>query len=208
MKGRLAPLLFIVSAFSLSCSFDYGSLSDEAPDSVPDIAMSDVEYIRVRDGKPVVRLQADSVERYEKERRMVVSGARFAQYAGDGSQGAVGGASSAVVDLESGDVSLDGAVSLSVPQEDLVIETDKLTWKNDDRVLLGSPDAPVLVKKSDGSFLSGRGFTADARSKSWTLTGSVFGTMVEEDKSAPEEPPESPSTAESGSAESGTEDFR
>lgn len=144
--------------------------------------MTEVEYVRVRDGKAIVRLQAESVERYEKDRRMVVKSPRFAQFAADGSDGAVGGASSAVVDLASGDVSLYGGVTLSIPDEEMIIETEELSWKDSDRMLRGAIDKPVLVKKSDGSYLSGIGFSADARLKKWELNGQVSGTLVEEEK--------------------------
>lgn len=180
--GRLSVSLCVLFLAAASCSFDYGTLSEEEARSAPDVVMSDVEYVRVRDGKPVVRLQAETVERYEKDRRMIVAFPRFFQYASDGEEGASGGASSAVVDLASGDVSLYGAVVLSVPREEMVIETDMLSWFDQDRVLSGDAESPVLVKKADCSFLSGFGFSADARRKSWTLSGSVSGTLVEDDE--------------------------
>lgn len=147
---------------------------------MPDLVMTGVEYVRVRDGEPIVRLQAESAERYEKDRRMELASPRFAQYAHDGREGAVGAAASASVDLASGDVVLSGGVSLSVPSEDLLIETEALTWQDEDRRLFGPADGPVLLKKADGSYLRGFGFEADARAKSWTFAGSVEGTLVEE----------------------------
>jgi LPS export ABC transporter protein LptC len=173
------------SCLICACSFDYGALSDESPGSIPNVVMNDVEYVRVRGGKAVVRLQAESVERFENDGRMVVTAPRFEQFSSDGSDGAVGGASAAVVHVDSGDVDMSGGVSLSVPEEEVVIETEALSWKDEDRVLRGAADKPVLVKKSDGSFLSGVGFSADARSKSWVLTGAVSGTLVEEDEKSP-----------------------
>jgi LPS export ABC transporter protein LptC len=164
-----------------ACSFDYGALSDEPPESVPDVVMTEVEYVRVRDGVAVVRLQAESVERYEADRRIVVTAPRFEQYAGDGSEGASGSSSAAVVHSETGDVDLSGGVSLSIPEEELTIETEALSWKDEDRKLKGKEEAPVLVKKIDGSYLSGTGFTADARSRSWELSGSVAGVFVEDE---------------------------
>lgn len=182
---RKSFLIGCIAAVPLSfsaCSFDYSALSEDSPESLPDVVMSDVEYVRVRDGKAVVRLQAESLERYEKDRRMVVKAPRFAQFSSDGTDGAVGGASSAVIDLSSGDVAMYGGVMLSIPSEEMIIETDELSWKDDDRMLRGAADKPVLVKKADGSYLAGLGFSADARGKSWELDGSVSGTLVEEEK--------------------------
>ena len=186
---RKKQVLAIVSAalvLSGACSFDYGALSEESLDALPDLVMNEVEYVRVRDGEAVVRLQARSVERYERARRMVVISPRFEQYSDGGAEGAFGSSATAVVYLETGDVDMAGGVSLSIPEEDLVIETEKLSWRDEDRMLRGAADGQVLVKKTDGSYISGGGFVADARSKSWELTGSVSGIFVEEDEGAAE----------------------
>lgn len=186
-KKPMSAIVFAALVLSLSCSFDYGALSEETPGAVPDVVMNDVEYVRVRDGEPVVRLQARSVERYESERRMVIDSPRFEQYSDGGAEGAFGGSSTAVVYLESGDVDLSGDVSLSIPDEELVIAAEALSWRDEERKLRGAADKPVLVKKTDGSYLSGVGFEADARSKSWELTGSVTGVLVEEEENVPAE---------------------
>lgn len=181
-KESLLGVVLPFALFALSCSFDYGSLSDEPEESVPDVVMTEVEYVRVRDGKAVIKLRADSVERYESDRRIVVTAPRFEQYAGDGSEGASGGSSSALIHSETGDVDLSGDVFLAIPEEELTIETETLSWKDEARELQGGAAAPVLVKKTDGSSLSGTGFTADARSRSWTLSGAVSGVFVEEEE--------------------------
>lgn len=162
------------------CSFDYGALSDEGSSTIPDLIMTDVEYVRVQDGKPVVRLQAEKISRYDKEKRMEVEFPRFAQYASDGSEGARGGASSATVDTESGDVVLSGGVVMSVPEEDVLLETERLDWLDKDRILSGAAGFPLLVKRGDGSSLSGPGFRVDSRSKRWSFSGAVSGIYVDD----------------------------
>ncbi len=119
---------------------------------------------------------------------------------------AAGAAGSALVQLESGDTELSGGVQIVVESEDLVIETDSLTWRDEDRLLVGKSDEEVLLKRSDGAVLSGEGFRSDARRHSWEFSGPVSGTYIddkddEEAKSAEESAaPETASAPEQASA--------
>ncbi len=173
-------LICLFMASALSCSFDY-DLEDDADLGTPDLTMRNIEYVRVRDGHPVARLQAESAERWEEHNTMAFSELRFAQYDQDGSSDAVGEASRAVVDVGSGDADLTGSVLLVVPGEELSIETSALSWRADARELYGPNDDQVVLKKSDGSVVRGEGFRADARSRSWNFRGEVSGLYVEED---------------------------
>ena len=185
-RSALAHLLSAALLVLPSCSFDYSSLSEEEGEETPDLVMEDVEYVRVEKGKPVVRLQARSAERFEKDQRMILEYPRFSQYSGDGTAGAVGSADSASVDMASGDVVLSGDVRLSIPSEDVLIETGGLYWFDETRSLRGTADGRVLIKRADGSFLSGRGFEADGRSKAWNFLRDISGLMVEEEAAADE----------------------
>jgi LPS export ABC transporter protein LptC len=189
MPGR-AVLVFAIIGLA-SCSFDYGSV-ETLDETRPDLIMTDVEYVRVRDGKPLVRLQAESAERFEKARKMNVRSPRFEQFLPDGTGGAKGVAASAEIDLATGDVFMSGGVSVSVPDEDVLIETEALSWKDEAKGLTGPENGAVLIKKGDGTYLSGIGFAADARSRSWDFTGTVNGTWVDSEDS-PKTPAESDS---------------
>ncbi|OHE64082.1 MAG: LPS export ABC transporter periplasmic protein LptC [Treponema sp. RIFOXYC1_FULL_61_9] len=180
--NTVLPILACLSMTIAACSFDYGPGEGEDDPSEPDLAMTGVEYVRVRDGSPVVRIQAEAVERFELKQSMSVHQFRFAQYPGEGPEtGAVGAASSAVVDLESGDVELSGSVRIFVEDEDLSIETDSLSWKDGSRMLLGGDSVPVLIKRKDGSVFSGTGFGADARRRTWEFAGGASGTYISDD---------------------------
>jgi len=197
MLGRSVLVFAILGC--VACSFDYGSV-ETLDETRPDLIMTDVEYVRVRDGKPLVRLQAESAERFEKTRKMNVSSPRFEQFRPDGTGGAKGVAASAEIDLATGDVFMSGGVSVSVPDEDVLIETEALSWRDEAKGLSGPENGAVLIKKGDGTYLSGIGFAADARSRSWDFTGTVNGTWVDSDEDA-EAPPEV--AAEEPGAESG-----
>jgi hypothetical protein len=66
-----------------------------------------------------------------------------------------------------------------VDSEDITIETESIFWEDEKRTLSGSDDHPVDIQRSDGTVFSGRGFTANSRSRTWSFTGGVEGSYVD-----------------------------
>ena len=60
--------------------------------------------------------------------------------------------------------------------------TEILEWKDKEKTLTGGENAEVEVERSDGTNFTGIGFSADIRSRTWSFTGEVKGTYVEEDE--------------------------
>jgi LPS export ABC transporter protein LptC len=174
---RTAAVFLLVLS---GCSFDYGLPSGEARGR-PDIEMEGVEYTRVRDGDPLVRFRADRAERWEERRIMELENFSFEQYEGR-EVNAHGGAGTASVELDSGNIELENGVSIEVDSENLIIETGRLNWQDKERILSGPEEGAVVIRRSDGTFFSGQGFTANARSRNWEFTGEVSGTYIHEDK--------------------------
>jgi LPS export ABC transporter protein LptC len=164
------------------CSFDYGaSLSGD--EESPDIIMNDVEYVRVRDGDLQVRFKAELAERYEESRIMELKNFSFEQFERHGGEAnATGSAGQAHVELDSGDIELAGGVTLAVESEDIVIETGKLDWKDEQRDLSGDGSAEVRINRANGTSFSGWGFTANARNRSWGFSGGISGTYIHDDE--------------------------
>ncbi|GAB1482569.1 hypothetical protein MASR2M78_13850 [Treponema sp.] len=185
VKYRLhAPVfIFLLSLCSIgACSFDYGQVEND-DETRPDLTMQDLEYVRVRDGEPLVRIQAEHAERFEKAQTMRVRNLSFAQYAPQGgSEEAAGTAGMAKVDLVSGDVDLERGVSIVVHSEDLGIETSNLSWKDSSKQLVSGDGVAVLLKRSDGTILSGKGFSSDAREKTWKFSGEVSGSYIDDEE--------------------------
>jgi LPS export ABC transporter protein LptC len=165
-----------------ACTFDYGE-ETSANENLPDIVMGNVEYVRVRDGDPVVRFKAQLAERYESRQTMELQNFSFEQFYAHGEAvNATGQAGSALVQLDSGNLQLEKNILLAVDSEDITIETDNLSWQDEQRILAGSETDTVDIQRSDGTLFSGTGFTADARSRTWTFSGSVEGIFVDEDE--------------------------
>jgi LPS export ABC transporter protein LptC len=172
-------LLFLI--FPLSCSFDYGA-SGASDTGKPDIVMSDVEYVRVRDAEPVVRFQAEKAERWESRRTMGLEEFSFEQFENNGAEiNAAGRAGNASVELDTGNIQLGNGVSIDIDSEDITIETGRLDWNDKERILSGPEGEEVRVFRPDGTAFTGHGFTASARSRTWTFSGEVSGSYTHED---------------------------
>jgi LPS export ABC transporter protein LptC len=183
-KPRITPVLisFLFAAFFFgACSFDYGDSESDAGDQ-PDIIMRDVEYVRIRDGDPLVRFQAETAERYEKRQTMELRNFSFEQFGSQGEEiNAVGRAGNASVELDSGNIHLDNGVRIAVDSEDITIETNILDWQDKERILSGPETSPVDIQRSDGTSFTGIGFSAQTRERIWGFDSGVSGTYVHED---------------------------
>jgi LPS export ABC transporter protein LptC len=164
-----------------ACSFDYGD--DVSEDSgLPDVVMNDVQYVRIRDGNPVVRFIAEGAERYESRQTMELKNFSFEQFnTADEDVSALGRAANASVELESGNIHMQNGVRIEVDSEDITIETKTLDWQDKDRQLSAGTGEPVSILRSDGTIFTGWGFSADTRHRTWSFIEGVEGTYVDDD---------------------------
>jgi LPS export ABC transporter protein LptC len=192
-------LFLVFQALFLSCSFNYDT-SPEEDKNQPDIVMRDVEYVRVRGGEPVVRFQAESAERYEDRQTMNLGNFLFDQFEDHGNEiNASGSARDASVELDSGNIRMNGDVRIAVDSEDITIETAGLEWRDKEKLLSANPEAPVEISRSDGTRFSGVGFSADTRFRTWEFSGGVSGSYIDEEDE--EEDDEGEENTEDGSEE-------
>jgi len=141
-----------------------------------------VEYVRVRDGKPVVRFEAESAMRFESRQAMEITNFSFEQFDGEGvAINAIGKAGEASVELETGDIKMREGVSITVESEDLIILTPNLNWQDKERVLSSGEQDRVEIQRSDGTNFSGSDFSADARRRSWSFRAGVAGSYYHDD---------------------------
>ncbi|MDR3140045.1 MAG: LPS export ABC transporter periplasmic protein LptC [Treponema sp.] len=191
-------LIPLFAWFSWACSFDYGS-SESGSEDQPDIIMREVEYVRVRDGDPQVRFQAETAERFEKRQIMELRNFSFEQFEKHGDEiNAVGRAGTASVELDSGDIQLGDGVRINVDSEDITIETSGLKWQDSERLLSGEADAQVDIKRSDGTSFTGTGFSTYTRERTWAFVSGASGTYVHEDDDEEEGEGEEAGTGDEG----------
>ncbi|MDR2900326.1 MAG: LPS export ABC transporter periplasmic protein LptC [Treponema sp.] len=165
----------------VGCSFDYGQTNDSSEEQ-PEIIMLDVEYVRVENGEPMLQFKAEKAEQYEESRTMKLSNFSFTQFNQDEEKEDTSGfAGSGVIDLDSKDVALKDGVYVDAASEDMQISTEVLHWKDEEKELdSGAED--VFVERPDGTTLSGSGFSADLRTRTWEFSSSISGTYVYEEK--------------------------
>jgi len=184
MKKNIRPAApaacVIIILLAGSCTFDYGD-TGSSDNSLPDLVMENVEYVRVRSADPIARFEAERAERYEKQSLMKLKNFSFEQYGDRGeSTNVTGRAGNASVHIESGDISMDNGVWLEVESEDIVIETQMLEWKDAQRILSSGEENEVFIYQHNGTSFTGVGLRADARWRTWEFSGSVSGTYVHE----------------------------
>jgi len=180
----LFPLVFscLLYAFLLSaCSFDYGA--GESERSRPDIVMENIEYTRVRGGDILARFRGEHAERWEDSQIMRITNFSFEQMEDRGETVNVeGSAGAAEVQLDSGDITLFDGVTIRIESEDVIINIDRIEWKDKAKTLTGGEEEKVDIQRSDGTSFTGVGVFADIRNRTWSFSGGVEGTYVEEDE--------------------------
>jgi LPS export ABC transporter protein LptC len=174
-------MILMVGILAGACSFDYGEAESDQGD-LPDLVMQEVEYVRVRDGDPLVRFTAESAARYEKRQTMEITNFSFEQFDHGADINAQGGAGTASVELDSGNIRLRDEVRLEVDSEDIIIETRSLDWQDQERLLSGGASERVDMRRSDGTNFTGRGFSANIRNRTWGFSAGINGTYIWEDE--------------------------
>ncbi|MDR2490224.1 MAG: LPS export ABC transporter periplasmic protein LptC [Spirochaetaceae bacterium] len=200
--GYIFRLFALVGVtFIVSCSFDYETITDE-DNSIPDIVLESMEWVRVRGGDPTAKLIAEKGERYEKSHIMELSNYSFEQYnTSSGAVDSVGEGGKARIELESGNIKMNENVIINVDSDDIKLDAEDLEWRDKERALSSGQYTMVHIMQDDGTDFSGAGFSADVRSRTWLFTAGAGGDFYLEDdeESAPaaeQSPP--PAAAEPG----------
>jgi len=180
---RVLFCLFALFVFTnISCTFDYGD-KESSDDDQPNLIMGNVEYVRVRSANPLARLQAERIERYEKQNLIKLHNITFEQYDELGEEVNVSGKTgNAIVEIESGNIFMDMNVRIEVATEDIILETYQLEWINEPKRLFTGNNNEVSVYRQNGTRFTGIGFQSDARKRTWEFIGSVKGTYIYDNK--------------------------
>jgi LPS export ABC transporter protein LptC len=160
---------------NVSCTFDYGDKESFGND-LPDLIMENVEYVRVRSGDPLAKLQAERVERYEKQNLIKLENMTFEQYGEQGDEINVSGrAGNAAVEIDTGDILMDNNVRIEVKKEDIILETYQIKWIDESKYLSTGENNEVYVYRKDGTTFTGIGLQSDTRKRDWEFLGAVRG---------------------------------
>ena len=180
-------LIFLICIYFAACSFDYGS-TGTGEETKPDIIMVDVDYVRIRGGDPTMRFRADLAERYEESQTMRFLNINFEQFENRGTEiNSIGTAGEALFYTDTGNANLSRWVRVEIESEDIIIETYGLSWRDEEKELIGNENDEVEIIRSDGTRFIGRGFYANIRERTWEFSAGAEGRYVDEDNDEDEE---------------------
>ncbi|MBU8913955.1 MAG: LPS export ABC transporter periplasmic protein LptC [Spirochaetales bacterium] len=180
MKHTLL-LIVTIAAILASCSLDYGQsrLSSEISEEIPDTVLTGVAHTVVRDNAVRFRITAVRVEAFSEENRQYLDQVGFTEYDADGAIRTDGTADHADFQTDTEDVELTGNLRFfSVPDE-AWLQAEHLYWSSEERQLAAYPEESVVLEKSDGTYIVGRGFTAEMSESLIIFSGGVNGTIVD-----------------------------
>lgn len=177
--GARALFVLLTALALLSCSLDYGDISGgaDAPELPTARFTQYVHTVVVRGGKSF-ELRAASAEVYEKADKTILADVSFSEYDPDtGELLSIGRADRAVFFPKTEDAEFSGNVRLESKRQDAILEGESLRWDGESKRLEGGLDRTVTVSRADGSWVSGAGFEADARRRSFVFRESVTGLV-------------------------------
>jgi LPS export ABC transporter protein LptC len=164
------------------CSLDYrpAQVEGETGRNIPDTVATGMVYRMVKNSRPAVELEAERAETFTSRNETILTSTHFTEFDKAGGIATDGKAQSVVYHADTQNAEISGSVYVYSAAEEGSISTDYLAWQDKTRLLSANPDALVMVKKNDGSFISGRGFTGDFRIKEVRFSGPVEGKYIYE----------------------------
>lgn len=174
-----APVLLLAALLFGACSFDYGidpGAEDSAP---PNATFRDFRHSVVIDGARVFELRAERAETYDAAKKTLLYGVSFVEYdRRDGSIATEGGSDAAILYTDTEDAEFSGDIRIDSRCEDAVVAADYLAWNAAEKKLASRLDRAVEIRRGDGSWVRGAGFSADARRRSFSFREAAAGSFA------------------------------
>ncbi|UCF99846.1 MAG: LPS export ABC transporter periplasmic protein LptC [Spirochaetaceae bacterium] len=181
----LKPLgLGLALILVVSCSLDYeqARMAESIPGQIPETILFDFTHTVVSGGRIWVVLEAERAETYSERKEIVLQGVSFREYDEQGNLLTEAQAERAVFNTDSEDATVSGAIVIYSPEEKASLQAGRLSWIREGRRLVADDGQAVRLQKDDGSFVEGRGFSADFRRKKLEFSSRVRGSYVREEE--------------------------
>jgi LPS export ABC transporter protein LptC len=172
------------AALSLAgCSFNYEGANQPAQSVGPNATFRDFSHSVVIDGAKALDIKAALAESWESEKRIVLHDVSFTEYKADGiSVEAEGRADEAVFYTDTENADFSGSIRMRYDPQDAGLVAERLSWDAKSKTLSGGLERSVEVRRGDGTWMRGAGFSADARRLSFSFRESVEGVVVAKDE--------------------------
>jgi LPS export ABC transporter protein LptC len=166
-----------------ACSLDYQAAiaEEQAAEGIPDTVATDLVHRIHRDGRLSLQLEAARAETFNSRNETVLKNAHFIEFDSSGGKATEGKAERVIYHSDTENAEISGAVRVYSAAEKGDVSAETLAWKNKEKRLSAPPDERVLIRKDDGSFISGRGFQGDFRTRQVSFSGPVRGSYVWEE---------------------------
>lgn len=181
--SALAAIALVCSL--ASCSFDYGTIAEQGKVELPSARFVNFTHRVVTHSALSLELKAASALAYGSDKRTELLQVTFSEFDPDtGELISSGSAERAVYWADSQDAEFSGSVRLVSKREDAILVGEYLRWDGKLKRLVGRLDRTVTISRSDGSFVSGAGFKADSKRRSFSFSDSVEGTIIRKEEAA------------------------
>lgn len=175
VAAAVAATAVVLSACSLS---GYAPREAEGEDELPTLTFTDYAHTVVVRGKPNFELKAAKAEFYQNSKKAVLTGVSFSEFDPDtGELLSLGTADNGIYHTDTKDAEFSGSVRLESKKQDAILVGEYLQWIDKDKRLEGRLDRTVTISRGDGSMMSGAGFEADAKKRSFSFRESVEGRI-------------------------------
>jgi LPS export ABC transporter protein LptC len=183
-RTRRALAVIALAGLLAGCSIDYTSATaeDQEQQGVPDTIAIDILHRVHKDGHLSLELQASRAVSYDANKETVLSDARFAAYDEAGAKSTDGRAQTVVFHSDTENADISGGVRVHSASEKGEVSADSLYWENKTKKLRAPAAEQVIIRKDDGSSLSGTGFSGDFSRRELFFTGPVKGSYVWQEK--------------------------
>lgn len=181
MKRVLILSLSVGVGMLASCSLDYGAsqLSSEISTEIPDTLLRGVVHTVVRDNAVRFRITASRVESFADENQQNLYDIGFTEYGADGEVRTEGTADFADFETDTENAEMTGNLRFFSVPDDAWLEAESLYWDSDARQLAARGEEPVVLEKTDGTSVTGRGFVAEMDRSLIIFSDGVSGTIVD-----------------------------
>ncbi len=176
--------ILLVSFFILSCSIDYGdtTLPDKMLEDTPDNILRSFLYTESSGGHKTFSIYAAKAEIYNTREQTVLEDVVFRQFDSNGSLITEGRADKGVIFTENDNAEMSGNLRIYSSVQEAELDTSYLYWNNKDKTLTGKQDKSITIRRDSGTVITGKDFSADMRTKTYSLGRGVHGEYVYEEK--------------------------
>lgn len=164
-----------------ACSFDYegATVAEELSEEVASSVLIDFSQTVVREGHPVLVMEAEDARTFEESQTVVLTGAHFKELDRNGAILVEGWAEKAIYHTDTENAEIEGRVKLYSAKEETTLTASDLSWDKESRVLRSTQDGVVRLERDDGSEISGRAFVANFRHREIRFGSDVKGVVTD-----------------------------